>query len=141
MNKLSLILTLLILSSCTGAARQQETLEFKNGPLVHLNDEVTEGKAGSRTAINSYLDKVRTKVRQNWNPPPDSKGAMARLEFSINRLGRVMNVRLIEDSSGSFKFKKAALLAILSSNPFPPLPEEIPMNLLKISLVLTEGKE
>jgi outer membrane biosynthesis protein TonB len=72
-----------------------------------------------------YVGTVSEKIKQNWNPPPDSKDAKARVIFTINRSGWVVAVRLDEERShGSFTFKQAAIRAIQMSNPFPSLPEE-----------------
>jgi TonB family protein len=69
-----------------------------------------------------YVAIVRDKVERNWNPPPGAKGATVKVVFRILRSGRVGDARLIE-SSGNFYFDQAAMRAILSSSPFPPLPE------------------
>lgn len=136
MKKLSLILILLILPSCTGTARQQKTLEVKKSPLVYVYDNVANKKAGSIAISSAYLDKVRTKISQNWNPPRGLKGKV-RVVFSVNRLGRAVDIDLVDDhSSGSFYFKQAAIRAILSSNPFPPLPEEFLKDTLKFMVDL-----
>jgi TonB family protein len=72
-----------------------------------------------------YLALVREKIAQNWRPPPDTKDAKAKVLFTVNRSGWVDDVNLDADhSSGTFGFKQAAIRAIRSSNPFPPLPEE-----------------
>ncbi|MCK9419018.1 MAG: cell envelope integrity protein TolA [Nitrospirae bacterium] len=72
-----------------------------------------------------YIDTVSEKIRQNWNPPPDSINAKARVIFKINRSGWLVAVRLDDDySNGSFTFKQAAYRAIQASNPFPRLPDE-----------------
>jgi hypothetical protein len=71
------------------------------------------------------ISEERAEIKQNWNPPPDSKDAKARVIFKINRSGWVITVRLDDDHSyGSFTFKQAAYRAISASNPFPSLPEE-----------------
>jgi TonB family protein len=72
-----------------------------------------------------YLALVREKIGQNWRPPPDMKDARAKVLFTVNRSGWVDDVNLdAEHSNGTFGFKQAAIRAIRSSNPFPPLPEE-----------------
>lgn len=84
-----------------------------------------------------YLAVVRDKIGQNWRPPPDAKDAMARVTFSINRSGWVGDTNLdTEHSSGTFGFKQAAIRAIRSSNPFPPLPEEFSKQTLEFSVDL-----
>ncbi|HSQ78692.1 MAG TPA: TonB family protein [Nitrospirota bacterium] len=85
-----------------------------------------------------YLAVVRDKIGQNWRPPPDAKDAKARVTFSINRSGWVGDANLdTEHSSGTFGFKQAAIRAIRSSNPFPPLPEEFSKQTLEFSVDLT----
>jgi outer membrane biosynthesis protein TonB len=81
-----------------------------------------------------YLANVSAKIKQNWNPPPDTKDAKARVNFIVNRSGWVVLVQLDEEqSNGSFPFKQAAVRAIRASNPFPRLPDEF----FKQSLELT----
>jgi len=86
-----------------------------------------------------YLAAVRDKIGQNWRPPPDARDAKARVIFSINRSGWVGEVRLDnENSIGTFGFKQAAVRAIRSSNPFPPLPEDFSKQALEFSVDLME---
>jgi outer membrane biosynthesis protein TonB len=84
-----------------------------------------------------YLNSVKDKIGQNWRPPPDAKDAMARVIFSINRSGWVLGVDIDRDhSNGSTIFIQAAIRAIQSSNPFPPLPEEFGKQSLEFSVDL-----
>jgi outer membrane biosynthesis protein TonB len=104
------------------------------------------GAAGPGVAVTTpqedfkfswYLALVRDKIGQNWRPPPDAKDAKARVIFSINRSGWVGDVNLdAEHSNGTFGFKQAAIRAIRSSNPFPPLPEEFSKQTLEFSVDL-----
>ena len=84
-----------------------------------------------------YLALVRGQISQHWRPPPDAPDAKARVVFSVNRSGWVGDVNLdAEHSSGTFGFKQAAIRAIRSSNPFPPLPEEFSKQTLEFSVDL-----
>jgi TonB family protein len=86
-----------------------------------------------------YLALVRDKIGQNWRPPPDAKGAKARVVFAVNRSGWVGDVNVdAGHSSGTFGFQQAAIRAIRSSNPFPPLPEEFSKQSLEFSVDLME---
>ena len=81
--------------------------------------------------------RVRDKIGQNWNPPPDARDARVRVVFSVNRSGWVGEVKLVEkESSGTFQFQRAAVRAIHASNPLPPLPEEFPQQTLEFSVDL-----
>ncbi len=85
-----------------------------------------------------YLAAVRDKIQQNWNPPPSAKETMARVLFTINRSGWVLQVNVDEDhSNGSFDFKQAAIRAIRMSRQFPSLPEDFPGQTLEFSVDLT----
>jgi len=81
---------------------------------------VTSGSSEFR--FPPYVAIVRDKVERNWNPPPGAKGVKAKVQFRIVRSGRVADAKLLEPS-GNFYFDQAAMRAILSSSPFPPLPE------------------
>ena len=84
-----------------------------------------------------YLGLVREKIGQNWRPPPDAQDAKARVIFKINRSGWVGEVNLDEEHSvGTYGFKAAAIRAIRSSNPFPPLPEDFAKQTLEFSVDL-----
>jgi len=84
-----------------------------------------------------YLKSVSEKIKQNWRPPPDTKEAKARVSFVINRFGRVGDVTLDDAHTNSaFEFRQAAIRAIRSSNPFPPLPEEFSKQTLEFSVDL-----
>ena len=84
-----------------------------------------------------YLANVRDKIRPNWQPLKGNEDATARVIFSINRSGWVVDVNVDDEhSTGSFEFKQAAIRAIRASNPFPPLPEEFTKATLQFSVDL-----
>jgi len=84
-----------------------------------------------------YLNQVLYKISQNWRPPPDAPDAKARVIFAINRSGWVGDVNLdMDHSTGTFGFKQAAIRAIRSSNPFPPLPPDFSKLTLEFSVDL-----
>jgi periplasmic protein TonB len=85
-----------------------------------------------------YLANVRDRIAQNWRPPPDAPNAKARVIFSVNRSGWVMDVNIDSDhSNGTMMFTQAAIRAIRSANPFPPLPEDFGKQSLVFSVDLT----
>ena len=85
-------------------------------------EAVAVTSASSEFRFPPYVAIVRDKVERNWNPPPGAKGVKVKVVFKVLRSGRVGDTRLVE-SSGNFYFDQAAMRAILSSSPFPPLPE------------------
>jgi TonB family protein len=103
-------------------------------PAVPAAGPATTGKKSEGVDVTTpqqdfkysyYIDNVTNQIKQNWNPPPDSSNAKARVIFKVNRSGWVVSVDLDkEHSNASFPFQQAALRAIRASNPFPPLPDE-----------------
>ena len=84
-----------------------------------------------------YLSLIREKIGRNWRPPPDARDAKVKVVFTVNRSGWVDDVNLdAEHSTGTFGFKQAAIRAIRSSNPFPPLPEEFSKMSIEFSVDL-----
>jgi TonB family protein len=100
---------------------------------------VTVATAQPDFKFQYYINIVREKIGQQWRPPPDVKDAKVRVIFTVNRSGWVGEVNLdAEHSSGTFGFQQAAVRAIRSSNPFPPLPEEFAKQSLEFSVDLME---
>jgi TonB family protein len=100
---------------------------------------VTVATAQPDFKFQYYINTVREKIGQHWRPPPDVKDAKARVIFSVNRSGWVGEVNLdTKNSTGTFGFQQAAVRAIRSSNPFPPLPEEFAKQSLEFSVDLME---
>jgi len=98
---------------------------------------VSAGQQNQLPGLSGYLPLVREKVSRNWNPPPGVREAKAKVMFRILRSGRVGEVKL-QESSGNFYFDQAANRSILSSSPFPQLPDEYPREYLEISVDLAE---
>jgi TonB family protein len=100
---------------------------------------VTVATAQPDFKFQYYISIVRDRIGQHWRPPPDVKDAKARVIFTINRSGWVVDVNLdAAHSNGTFGFKQAAVRAIRSSHPFPPLPEEFARQTLEFSVDLME---
>ncbi len=85
-----------------------------------------------------YLENIRNQIERNWNPPPVAKGTKAKVEFTILRSGRVFGDARLQESSGNTIFDLAAVRAILSSSPFPPMPEDFYRDRAVFTVDLTE---
>ena len=130
-------------------AKETVPKESPTAPAPSGAGSPAAGKQSEGVAVTSqqdfkyawYLDNVREKIRQNWNPPLDMKDAKATVIFKVNRSGWVIAVQLDDaHSNGSFPFKQAAVRAIHASNPFPPLPEEFFKQSLEFSVDLIPEK-
>ena len=85
--------------------------------------------------FKSYLEALKKQINQRWyNLIP--KSAQARhgsvaIEFSVGRDGGVLT-RAISSSSGDLDLDQAALNAVGSAGPYPPLPRSVEPNALRL---------
>jgi len=70
-----------------------------------------------------YVDQMLTLIGANWLKPEVTEGTAAVVAFSIQRDGRITDVKLITPS-GLGVYDRAAVRAIYAANPLPPLPPE-----------------
>jgi len=89
--------------------------------------------------FSPFVGIVREKIVRNWNPPPGAKETKATVVFRIGRTGRVTDADL-QHPSGNFYFDQAAMRSILSSSPFPPLPEGYYQDTMEFSVDLMAGE-
>lgn len=81
-----------------------------------------------------YLSLVFGKIRDVWeNPVQSSSVLMTTIYFRILRDGSIVETK-VEKSSGIDLFDQSAMRAIISSAPFPPLPNEFTGDYLGIHL-------
>lgn len=75
----------------------------------------------------AYLLRIRDMVAERWSPPPRGAYAAARrveVFFRIDRNGRLVVQPRALSPSGDTLFDQAAMRAIASAAPFPPLPRQ-----------------
>jgi TonB family protein len=123
------------------ASKQGAMPELKKQKPAHEETEEQEGKAPKATApagqpvavtaasgqefkFPSYLTIIRDNIRRHWNPPPGAREMKAKVTFTVLRSGQLAGNPRLEVASGNFYFDQAAMRAISTSSPFPPLPEE-----------------
>jgi protein TonB len=70
-----------------------------------------------------YVDQMLTLIGANWLKPEATEGTVAVVAFQIQRDGRITDVKLLEPS-GVGVYDRAAVRAVYSANPLPPLPPE-----------------
>jgi TonB family protein len=87
-------------------------------------------EGGSAVAVDAprfpftyYLEAIERKVSENWFSavPGGGESLSCMVYFRLKRDGAVKDIRM-ERSSGNSYFDRAALRAVRSSAPFPPLP-------------------
>jgi TonB family protein len=102
-------------------------------PAVPVEGSATTGKKSEGVVVSSssddsklapYFSALTNRIQMNWNPPQGVKGVKTKVTFRVLRLGRVFGDAIIAQSSGNTYFDLAARRAILSSSPFPPMPDD-----------------
>ena len=82
---------------------------------------------GEPFPYNYYLETLRKRIEENWNPPfqevDQQKKLSALVRFRISRNGSIENVSL-EKGTGRFMFDQAAQRAVFDAGKMPPLPPE-----------------
>lgn len=109
-------------------AKAEPQKDKENKPLdVTVNKEKVEETSvvvdAPRFPFSYYLGAIERKVSSNWFSASveHGKNLSCTVFFRLNRSGRISGLRLQKGSGDSY-FDRAALRAIKSSVPFPPLP-------------------
>lgn len=105
-------------------------------PLGASTQQATLGVEDPNFTYGYYLDRIVGVISANWTRPsvdPEIKQAL--LFFRIQRDGTIAELKLVE-TSGSQLFDDAALRAVQSSSPLPPLPKSYAKDSLGIHLLV-----
>lgn len=105
-------------------------------PLGASTQQATLGVEDPNFTYGYYLDRIVGVISANWTRPavdPEIKQAL--LFFRITRDGTITELKLVE-TSGSKIFDDAALRAVQSSSPLPPLPKGYAKDSLGIHLLV-----
>lgn len=79
-----------------------------------------------------YLMLVQMRIEANWQPPFSGIGHEATtVYFKITSAGEIGDVK-VEKSSGNFGLDQAAVRAVYSANPLPPLPSGFGLHTLGV---------
>ncbi len=78
-----------------------------------------------------YLELVEKKIEAMFSPPIRTPGLETDLHFVLERTGRATEIK-VQKSSGNAMFDQAAMRAVLSANPLPPLPGDFGASTLGI---------
>ncbi len=89
------------------------------------------------TALTDYVRAVRARIERHKRYPPtaarDNVEGTVTVSFLIERRGAVLDKR-IDAGSGSPLLDAAALSAVADSSPFPPFPDEMDRETLRLRL-------
>ena len=80
-----------------------------------------------------YVTQFLNRLSANWYKPPAPAGTSCIIRFTITKSGRIADAE-VQTPSPYPAFDRAALRAVLSSNPLPPLPFEFNEDKLGVHL-------
>ena len=101
--------------------KEEKPVEESASPAERVNVDIKD------FPFSYYLNLLRLRVRENWNPPFQSKNDRTNMSvvirFNVLRNGKIMNIS-IDSPSGRFLYDQAALRAVTLVGALPPLPDE-----------------
>jgi TonB family protein len=110
------------------SSQGSETETASLGPTDYDGSIGSRGGASTGSinfAFPRYLQRIDTKIRWQWAPPPitpEENNLVVR--FDIRKNGNVDKMSVVvEESSGNTFFDQAALRAVYAAHPFPALPD------------------
>lgn len=86
--------------------------------------------------MGEYIVLVESKIRQNWKLPVTNNGGVAKVQFKINRDGKLTFCE-IKESSGNKDNDNSALAAVKNTEPFEHFPETAAKDLKEINILMT----
>jgi periplasmic protein TonB len=100
-----------------------EVSASKEAPYAQLDAQQDE--------LAPYFDKIRRRVKSNWQPLAPGAEKTTTLVFAIQRSGQITGLRILE-TSGSEQVDRDALEAVQNSAPFDALPQSFQSDRLNI---------
>jgi colicin import membrane protein len=113
----------------------------RDGSIGVMGAEQTAGVTVEDFQFNYYLQLLLDRIAVHWAPParpPYSQPVTALVYFRIDRSGRLVVGPEIRTSSGNSLFDQAAVRAISSSIPLPPLPQAYEGRSLGVNLAFKQ---
>ena len=120
------------------AQPQEITQQAQRGQVgLSLTSDTGAVSEQERTLLTFWINRVLANIATKWDPPSRPSGSreiLAIIHFRVGRNGRIIVDPDTRSSSGNRRYDDAAVRAILSGQPFPPLPQAYPGSTLGISL-------
>lgn len=128
------------------AAPLDPTAPVQTGSASQLS-VVAAGKASLDQSLFKfpwYLQKMENKISGQWAPPPlalEGEWVGAVIQFSVGKDGGIEFESVkVEKSSGNNFFDQAAMRAVYAAHPFPPLPDGLNEDRLRVHFSFTLQK-
>lgn len=112
------------------------TRQLRKQNAISNNKELIKKYSEKYPGTKDYITAVEQKIRGNWKLPVTNNGGVAKVQFKINREGKLVSCE-IKQSSGDKLNDESALDAVKSTEPFDKFPENIDKNLKDINILMT----
>lgn len=106
-------------------AQEAPSAPAESGPAGGGNEPSAGGGDPGEVDFGAYLAEMQKRIKKAWFPPKGNESKRISLKFKISKSGDVSRIRLVE-SSGLQIADAAAITAVESAAPFPPLPAGAP---------------
>ena len=100
------------------------------------NSELIKKYSEKYPQMKDYIITVENKIRHNWKLPVTNNGGVAKIQFKINREGKLISCE-IKQSSGSKANDDSAIAAIKNTEPFEAFPANVNKDLKEINILMT----
>lgn len=102
-------------------AREEVTQAKEQNPTQQIEGLGQATLEGERLESPYYAGIIFAKIKSMWRNPVEAASLQATISFKIQKDGQVSDAA-IEVSSGNNLYDQAALRAVLTAGPLPPLP-------------------
>ena len=110
---------------------RKESQTVKRSSVNENNTTISKSKESGLSGIKTdtefefpeYLLELRNRIEQNWHPSNMKETSVTRVFFRIGKNGKILRA-FVEKPTGNLNFDASALKAVLTCEPFSPLPDE-----------------
>ncbi len=112
------------------------TRQMRKQNAISNNKELIQKYNEKYPGMKDYITAVENDIRKNWKLPVTNNGGVAKVQFKINREGKLISCE-IKHSSGNKENDESALAAVKTTEPFEKFPETADKNLKEINILMT----
>ena len=110
--------------------------ELRQQTTISSNKELIKKYSEKYPGMGEYIVTIEGKIRKNWKLPVTNSGGVAKVQFKINREGK-LTLCEIKQSSGNKENDNSALEAVKNTEPFEHFPDTAAKDLKEINILMT----
>ncbi len=122
------------------AKKKKKTAGMAAKKKIRISEDIDFNDAVEKEAFMSYYEVLSSLIGSYAVYPYDAKlegvGGTAYISFVLNRNGSVSEIELL-NSSGDSRLDRAAVNAVANASPFPPLPEKVRKDKLRLNVPIS----